>query len=236
MTYDSFAAPMRGRSQPDRDDIATSPRLTITEHPLTLSLLARIRDNRTDIFEFGALATQLASRVLWDACNDVRLAETMVPNYAGVPIPVHQLAERVAGVAILRAGLLFSTPFRGLLPDAPLHQIGIRRDERSLRAIVYGDNLPDVHGWTDRILILDPMLATGGSAVAALKHVRRSHTGKVSVVSLIAAPIGVQVVLDADPEIDVFVAALDDRLDDRGYIEPGLGDAGDRLFGTTAIS
>lgn len=232
MTSDNLAAPMRGKRQPDRDLIAASPRLTISENPLSLSLLARIRDSRTDIFEFGELAAQIAGRVLWDACHDVKLAETRVPNYAGTPIIVHQLAERVAGVAILRAGLLFATPFRGILPDAPLHQIGIRRDERSLRAIVYGDNLPSEHDWTDRILILDPMLATGGSAVAALKHVRRSHTGKVSIVSLIAAPIGVETVLNADPEVDVYVAALDERLDERGYIDPGLGDAGDRLFGT----
>jgi uracil phosphoribosyltransferase len=206
--------------------------LRIVENPLSLALLARVRDRRTDIFEFGALATQLAGLVLWEACHDVALAETQVPNFNGEPITVHQLAERVAGVAILRAGLLFATPFRGILPDAPLHQIGIRRDERSLRAIVYGDNLPASHDWADRVLILDPMLATGGSAVAALKHIRRSHAGRVAIVALIAAPVGVETVLDADPDVQVFTTALDERLDDRGYIEPGLGDAGDRLFGT----
>jgi uracil phosphoribosyltransferase len=232
MANDDVLAPMRGRPQPDREAIAALDRLTIVENPLSLALLARVRDRRTDIFEFGALSTQLASLLLWEACHDVALAETQVPNFAGEPITVHQLAERVAGVAILRAGLLFATPFRGIMPNAPLHQIGIRRDERSLRAIVYGDNLPAEPDWADRVLILDPMLATGGSAVAALKHIRRSHAGTTAIVSLIAAPIGVETVLNADPHVRVFIAALDDRLNDHGYIEPGLGDAGDRLFGT----
>jgi len=229
---DDVATPMRGRAQPDRAEVESLARLRIVQNPLSLALLARVRDRRTDIFQFGALSTQLASLLLWEACNDVALAETQVPNFAGQPITVHQLAERVAGVAILRAGLLFATPFRGIMPDAPLHQIGIRRDERSLRAIVYGDNLPVDPDWADRVLILDPMLATGGSAVAALKHIRRSHAGRIVIVSLIAAPVGVETVLNADADVRIVSAALDNRLDDRGFIEPGLGDAGDRLFGT----
>ena len=133
MANDDVLAPMRGRPQPDRAAVASLDRLRIVENPLSLALLARVRDRRTDIFEFGALATQLAGLLLWEACRDVALAETQVPNFSGESITVHQLAERVAGVAILRAGLLFTTPFRGILPDAPLHQIGIRRDERSLK-------------------------------------------------------------------------------------------------------
>ncbi len=232
IVVDDVATPMRGRTQPDRAAIESLARLRIVQNPMALTLLARVRDRRTDIFQFGALSTQIASLLLWEACNDVALAETQVPNFAGRPITVHQLAERVAGVAILRAGLLFATPVRNIMPDAPLHQIGIRRDERSLRAIVYGDNLPTEPGWADRVLILDPMLATGGSAVAALKHIRRSHAGKIAIVSLIAAPVGVETVLNADINVRVIAAALDDRLDERGFIEPGLGDAGDRLFGT----
>jgi uracil phosphoribosyltransferase len=230
----TLPTPMRGRLQPVRAIVATAERLTIVENPLSLALLARIRDRRTDIFEFGALSSQLASMLLWEACRDMTLAETTVPNFAGRDITVHQLAERIAGVAILRAGMLFASPFRGMLPDAPLHQIGIRRDERSLSAVVYGDNLPALAGWADRVLVLDPMLATGGSVVAALEHIRQCHRGRIDVVTLISAPIGVTTVLAADPECRVFTAALDDRLNDQGYIEPGLGDAGDRLFGTIA--
>lgn len=232
MTDNDEMTPMRGRAQPERAAVASHGRLRIVQNPLSLTLLARVRDSRTDVYRFGKLSTQLASLLLWDACGDVALAETQVPNFAGQPITVHQLAERVAGVAILRAGLIFATPFRGLLPDAPLHQIGVRRDERTLRAIVYSDNLPETTGWSDRVLILDSMLATGGSAVAALKHIRRSHAGRVAIVSIIAAPLGVETVLNADDDVLVFTAALDDRLNDQGYIEPGLGDAGDRMFGT----
>jgi uracil phosphoribosyltransferase len=224
--------PMRGRIQPVRAIVAANPRLTIVQNPLSLALLARVRDRRTDIFEFGALATQLASLLLWESCRDIALTETQVPSFAGHQITVHRLAERVAGVAILRAGLLFAAPFRSILPDAPLHQIGIRRDERSLHAIVYSANLPDAPGWCDRVLVLDPMLATGGSIATALEHVRRTHAGRVEVITLIAAPIGVTTVLAADPSCRIFTAALDERLNDQGYIEPGLGDAGDRLFGT----
>jgi uracil phosphoribosyltransferase len=228
----SVPAPMRGRLQPTRAIVAASERLTIVENPLSLALLARIRDRRTDIFEFGALSTQLANLLLWEACRDVALEETRVPNFADKMISVHRLAERVAGVAILRAGLLFASPFRGMLPDAPLHQIGIRRDETSLRALVYADNLPEEAGWADRVLVLDPMLATGGSVVTAIEHIRRAHAGRIDVVTLISAPIGVATVLASDTTCRVFTAALDDHLNDQGYIEPGLGDAGDRLFGT----
>jgi uracil phosphoribosyltransferase len=223
---------MRGRTQPERAQILAQARLRIVEHPLALAMLARIRDRRTGIFEFGALSAQLASHVLWEACHDVALAETVVPNFEGKPTTVNQLAERVAGVAILRAGLMFAAPLRGLLPDAPLYQIGIRREERSLRAIVYGDNLPDRRDWADRVLILDPMLATGGSVVAALQHVRRVYDGKLDIISIIAAPVGVETVLATDNTCRVFTATLDERLNDQGYIIPGLGDAGDRLFGT----
>ena len=226
------ASPMRGYRQPDRESVALDSRLRVVENPLSLALLARVRDRRTGIFEFGALATQLAGVLLWEACRDVRLRLTRVPNFAGEMIDVHELAERVAGVAILRAGLLFATPFRGILPDAPLHQLGIRRDEESLRAVVYADNLPETLGWADRVLVLDPMLATGGSVAAAIGRVRRAHAGPVDVLSLIAAPVGAERVLAADADCRIVTCSLDERLNDQGYIVPGLGDAGDRLFGT----
>jgi uracil phosphoribosyltransferase len=229
---DEAATPMRGRAQPDRSAVASLERLRIIENPLSLALLARVRDRRTDIFEFGALSTQLASLILWEACHDVQLAETQVPNFAGDSITVHQLAERVAGVAILRAGLLFAAPFRGILPEAPLHQIGIRRDERSLRAIVYGDNLPTEPNWADRVLILDPMLATGGSAVQACALLKAAGASKIKLLSLIAAPEGIARMADAMPDVPIHVGVVDERLNDVGFICPGLGDAGDRQFGT----
>ena len=223
---------MHGKHQPERATVAAFDRLHVVEHPLMLTLLGRVRDQRTDAAEFGALAALIASRLLWEACADAVLVETDAPNFAGRPTTVHEIGEHIAAVAVLRAGLLFAAPFRGLLPSAPLYQIGIKRDERTLEAVSYGDNLPPSPGWADRVLLLDPMLATGNSAIAALSGIRRSHTGRVDLVALIAAPIGVEAVLNAEPETRIFTAALDERLNDQGYIEPGLGDAGDRLFGT----
>jgi uracil phosphoribosyltransferase len=162
------------------------------------------------------------------------LGASHVPNFAGDIIEVQTLAERVAGVSILRAGLAFAAPFRALYPDAPLHQLGVRRDEVSLRADVYADNLPTTPDWADRVLVLDPMLATGGSACVAIEHVRRTHAGRIDVLALLAAPLGVERVLGYDASCRILTTALDERLDERGYIVPGLGDAGDRLFGTAS--
>jgi uracil phosphoribosyltransferase len=225
-------APMLGRPQPERAHIASHARLHIVDHPLASSLLARLRDRRTGSFEFGAVAGELARLLLWEASRDVALRASHAPNFAGDLIEIQTLAERVTGAAILRAGLVFARPFQALFPDAPLYQLGIRRDEGSLRADVYADNLPTAPDWAERVLLLDPMLATGGSACVAIERVRRSHTGRIDVLALLAAPLGVERVLGHDMSCRVFTIALDERLDERGFIVPGLGDAGDRLFGT----
>jgi uracil phosphoribosyltransferase len=234
MTVDDhpLPTPMRGRPQPERARITNHERLRIVDHPLALTLLARLRDQRTGSFEFGAVAGELARLLLWEASHDVELRASRAPNFSGELIEVQRLAERVAGVAILRAGLVFAGPFRALFPDAPLHQLGVRRDEASLRADVYTNNLPAAPGWAERVLLLDPMLATGGSACVAIDRVRRAHAGRIDVLALLAAPLGVERVLEHDTSCRVFTTALDERLDERGYIVPGLGDAGDRLFGT----
>ena len=225
-------SPMRGQRQPGRAEIAGHPRLTIVAHPVALALLGRLRDRRTGVFEFGALAGELARLLLWEACRDVPLRTSSVPNFAGDQIQVETLAERVVGVAILRAGLLFAGPLRAILPEAPLYQLGLRRDETSLRVTIYADNLPVAPGWAERVLVFDPMLATGGSARAAIECVRRRHAGRIDLLALIAAPIGIEQVLGADADCRIFTIALDERLDERGFILPGLGDAGNRLFGT----
>jgi uracil phosphoribosyltransferase len=223
---------MLGRPQPERSQVARHERLSIVSHPLALTLLARLRDRRTGVAEFGAVAEELARLLLWEASRELALTTSHAPNFAGDPVEVQVLAERVAGVAILRAGLVFAGPFRALFPNAPLYQLGIRRDEASLRAEMYADNLPTAPDWAERVLLLDPMLATGGSTCLAIERVRRSHAGRIAVLALLAAPLGVERVLEFDTSCRVFTTALDERLDERGYILPGLGDAGDRLLGT----
>jgi uracil phosphoribosyltransferase len=229
--HDAFA-PMSGRSQPERHTVSSNPRLVIIHHNLGLSLLSHLRDAQTTTSAFDQFAGELAHLVLWEACRELPLIQRNVMNHSGQQIQAHQLAERIAGVVILRAGLLFAPAFRRQMGDAPVYQVGARRNEATLEPDIYVNNLPEDRNWADRVLVLDPMLATGGSARAAVRLIREGHDGPIDVVTLISAPLGVDTVLAADENCRVFTLALDDRLDDRGFIEPGLGDAGDRLFGT----
>lgn len=225
-------APMRGRSQPARAEIAQHPRLTVLEHPLLATQVTLLRDIRTPAPEFTRAIEEVTRFLLWAALADTATAPMPVPGHSGTPVPGHRLAERVAALAILRAGLGMLEPIRNLLPSAPLYQIGVRRDEATLQPTVYYTNLPESYAEIDHLLLLDPMLATGGSLRAALEIVREGYHGRVSALGIIGAPLGVQTMLDADPEVRIFLAALDDHLNDRGFIIPGLGDAGDRIFGT----
>lgn len=224
--------PMGDRPQPTRKDVADDPRLHCTQHPLTLTLLSRLRDKETPAPIFAEASVELARQVLWSACRDLAVRSIRVPGFAGRPVEVHEPAERVAGVAILRAGLIFRPAFHALLPEMPVHHLGIERDEDTLEPRIYSGNLPHTDDWADRVLVLDPMLATGGTARAAIEQIRRHHRGRMDLGCIVAAPLGVRTVLDADPDIRVFTAALDERLNSAGYIIPGLGDAGDRYFGT----
>lgn len=223
---------MQGRSQPDRAAVARDPRLTVADHPLVSALMTGVRDARTPPAAFAALVHELTRWLLWQALADIRLAPRPVPGHTGDQVPGNHVAEHIVGLAILRAGLGMFEPMRQLLPDAPLYQIGTKRDEETLEPAVYYTNLPEHPERVDRMLILDPMLATGGSAAAALGIVRAHYSGPIAVLALIGAPLGVERLLTADPDLHIYLAALDDHLDDRGYIIPGLGDAGDRLFGT----
>ncbi len=223
---------MGERRQPARDDLVGHPRLTLSQHPLADALLATIRDKRSGPAVFGEAASRLATFLLWEASRAFRTVSDTVPGFTDEPVEVQRLVERPAGVIILRAGEVFAHPFRAIFPDASLYHLGIARDEATLEHTVYSDNVPDLSGEAQRVFILDPMLATGGSITVTIDRVRRGFTGVIDVVSLVAAPLGVQVVLAHDERTRVVTAALDDRLDGRGFIRPGLGDAGDRFFGT----
>ena len=170
--------------------------------------------------------------LVWHATEDEPLVPMDVPSFSGHPVTGACFARKMASLAILRAGMSMVSPFRTLVPDSPAYQVGIKRDESTLEPRLYYSNLPASLSHIDHILILDPMLATGGSAGAALAGVRAIFSGDVSFLGLIGAPIGAMSLLNADDNLRVFLASLDDQLNDRGYIVPGLGDAGDRLFGT----
>jgi uracil phosphoribosyltransferase len=218
--------------QPNRESMLGHARLQIAGNTPSLSLLTRLRDRRTPTEQFAPVACQLATLALYHACLDLPSEGTTVLGFTGQPVAGTIHRGPVAGVVILRAGMIFLEGFRTLFPGSPLHQVGVRRDEASLEPLVYTNNLPSSQGWADRVFILDPMLATAGSALVTLELVRRVHQGRIDVVCLIAAPAGARRVLEADPLTWVTMIALDDGLDEHGYIVPGLGDAGDRFFGT----
>lgn len=224
-------APMAGRPQPDRAVVLTDQRLEIVQHPLIDDWLATLRDGRTSTGAFVEAAENIATVLLWEAGRGLPVHQQSVPGFAGDPVEVSRIAEPPAGVSILRAGEVFSGPFRRLFPDAVLFHAGVRRDHVTLENQVYSSSfsepIPAPEVW-----ILDPMLATGGSVLSTLQLVNAVFAGPVSVISLVAAPIGVETVLAAGRVHRIVTAALDRELNDLGYIVPGLGDAGDRFFGT----
>ncbi len=223
---------MDGRTQPTRESVLATDRVHVIDDPLAQVHLGRLRDRATQSPEFGQVGELLAAHTLWSALSDLHLRQDTVAAFDGSPISVARPAERIAGVVILRAGMLFSRPFQALLPHAPLYQVGIRRDEETLTPAVYTSNVPQAPGWADRVLVLDPMVATGGSTARAIAEVRRSFQGPIDVVALVTAPLGAERVLSDDADVRIVTTALDIKLNDMGYILPGLGDAGDRLFGT----
>ncbi|HUY98948.1 MAG TPA: uracil phosphoribosyltransferase [Thermomicrobiaceae bacterium] len=225
-------SPMLGREQPARADVAGHPRLHVMTHPLAAILTTTLRDARTPVPAFGHCVQELARGLLWETLADVATAPVDVPGHSGVPVAGRIIAGDVALVVILRAGLGMLPPARELLPLAPVYQVGARRDEATLAARIYYTNLPCAYDDVARLLVLDPMLATGGSASAVVRLLRPAYRGPIAFLGILGAPLGARELLASDPDVDVYLAALDDHLDQRGFIVPGLGDAGDRLFGT----
>ena len=192
--------------------------------------LTRLRDERTPPKAFRDLVAEIATLVLYEATADLALAEqevrTPLAPYTGA-----RLAERVGLVPVLRAGIGMVEAALALMPEAQVWHIGLFRDERTLRPIEYYNKLPS-SATAQVCLVLDPMLATGGSASATIDILKRWGAKRIKYVGLIAAPEGVDALSAAHPDVPIHIAALDERLNDKGYIVPGLGDAGDRQFGT----
>jgi uracil phosphoribosyltransferase len=210
-----------------------APSLHVSGHPAVLHKLAILRDERTEPKKFREVVRELSWLLGYEALADVgvRPIEIRTPMEA---MTAHELGERIGLVPILRAGLGMVDAMLELLPTAQVWHLGLFRDERTLRPVEYYNKLPD-SATVDLCLILDPMLATGGSATAAIEVLKKWGAVKpvrIKLVNLIAAPEGVEAVTNAHPDVEIHCAALDRSLNDRGYIQPGLGDAGDRQFGT----
>jgi uracil phosphoribosyltransferase len=203
----------------------------VVDHPLVRHKLGKLRDISTDPVLFRQLAGEVASLLAYEATRDLPPEPVTVETWAG-PLPVeHVRGENLTLVPILRAGLGFLPGVQALLPAAPVSVIGLRRNETTHRPEGYYQRLADRMDERTALLI-DPMLATGGSAAAAIAMLKQAGCPRIKCLFLVAAPEGLAVLEAAHPDIEVYVAAVDDRLDENAYIRPGLGDAGDRLFGT----
>jgi len=202
----------------------------VSSHPLVKHKLSLLRDTSTDPTKFRQLVRELAILLTYEATADLTLA----PRQITTPMAEMQgeeLQDRIGLVPILRAGLGMVNGVWEMMPGAEVWHIGLYRDERTLRPVEYYNKLP-VAPSVQVCLILDPMLATGGSATATTELLKGWGAKRIKFVGLIAAPEGIKVMREAHPDVPIYVAAIDDHLNDVGFIVPGLGDAGDRQFGT----
>jgi uracil phosphoribosyltransferase len=201
-----------------------------SNHPLVAHKLSKLRDKHTDPKKFRELVREISALLAYEATADLiiveRRIETPLSTMSGV-----ELREKVGLVPILRAGLGMVDGFWELMPSAEVWHIGLYRDEKTLKPVQYYNKLP-IEPTVSVCIILDPMLATGGSAVASTDIVKTWGVKKIKFVGLIGAPEGINAMQEKHPDVSVYLAAIDDRLNEHGYILPGLGDAGDRQFGT----
>ena len=202
-------------------------------HPLVRHKLGILRDTATGPALFRQVVGEVATLLAYEATADLALNDVSINTWAG-PLTVDRCDQaQITLVPILRAGLGFLPGVQLLLPSAPVSVIGLRRNEQTLQPEAYYERLVhDIAGRT--ALVIDPMLATGGSAIAAIDMLKASGCARIKAIFLVAAPEGLRALETAHPDSEVFVAAIDDRLNEHGYILPGLGDAGDRIFGTPA--
>lgn len=202
----------------------------VMSHPLITHKLSIMRDKNTTVKDFRECAHEVALLIGYEATKDLKLEdyeiETPITKTIG-----KRIEKQVAVVPILRAGLGMVDAIMNLIPAAKIGHIGLYRNEGTLEPVEYYCKLP-----TDiehrQVLVVDPMLATGGSAVAAINFIKKRGAKNIKFVCIIAAPEGIEILRKAHPDVEIFCGALDEKLNEKGYIVPGLGDAGDRLFGT----
>ncbi len=201
-----------------------------SNHPLILHKLSRLRNKNTEPKKFRELVREISALLAYEATADL----AVMPREFDTPLARmtgYELKEKIGLIPILRAGLGMVEGIWELMPVAEVWHIGLYRDEHTLRPVEYYNKLP-LEPTVSVCLILDPMLATGGSATATAEVLKRWGVKKIKFVGLIGAPEGIKAMQTAHPDIDIYLAAIDDHLNERAYIVPGLGDAGDRQFGT----
>src|SRR5439155_16999557 len=206
------------------------PNVILISHPVIQTKLTELRDYTTDHRKFRALLDEIAGLMVYEVTRDwptrAQPVQTPLERMVG-----KVLARQVTLVPILRAGLGMADGVLKLLPDARLGHLGVYRDEKTLHPVAYYQKLPPDIASTE-VLLIDPMLATGGSGSAAISFLKKAGVTSMKFVCLVAAPEGIQALHAQHPEVPIYCAAIDRQLNERGYILPGLGDAGDRIFGT----
>jgi uracil phosphoribosyltransferase len=202
----------------------------VSRHPLVLHKLTRLRDRDTGPAAFRDLVRDLAQLLFYEATQDLELAPVTVRTPLA-ECTSERIADRIGLMPILRAGLGMAEAILEMIPEARVWHLGLYRDHQTLKPVTYYKKLPDRPN-IDLAFVMDPMLATGGSAVAALDVLKRGGAKRIKYLGLIAAPEGVRALSAAHPDVPLYLAAIDSHLDEHSYIVPGLGDAGDRQFGT----
>lgn len=208
-----------------------SRKVVVMDHPLIQHKLSILRDVDTSTKKFRDLVNEIAMLMIYDATRDLPLADKKVTTPCGIADCKIIAGRKLAFVPILRAGLGMVQGALELVPAARIGHIGLYRDEETLQPVEYYCKLPSDIEERD-VFVLDPMLATGGSAIDAISQIKLRNPRSVKFLCIIAAPEGLEALKEAHPDVDIFCAGMDKQLNENGYIVPGLGDAGDRIFGT----
>ena len=206
-------------------------KVCVLDHPLIQHKLAILRSKDTSVKEFRELVGEIAGLMCYEATRNLPLKEVKVETPITTATCRMLAGKKMAIVPILRAGLGMVDSMVSLIPSAKIGHIGLYRDPQTHKPVEYYCKLPDDIG-NRQVFVVDPMLATGGSAVAAIDFLKQHGCKNIIMMNIIGAPEGVEAVTKAHPDVDVYLAALDERLNENAYIVPGLGDAGDRIFGT----
>ena len=206
--------------------------LTVVDHPLIKTKLSIMRDETTKAKEFRESLDEIASLMTFEVFKDVQVYDSTdtIKTPTGITLPKKKLANKIIIAPILRAGLGMVDGVRKMIPTARIGHIGMYRNEETLEPVEYYFKLPVVDN--PLVLSCDPMLATGGSAVAAITAVKKRGYKNIRLMCLVGVKEGIEAVEKAHPDVDIYIAAVDEKLNEVGYILPGLGDAGDRIFGT----
>ncbi|MBR5792279.1 MAG: uracil phosphoribosyltransferase [Ruminiclostridium sp.] len=205
--------------------------VNILDHPLLQHKLTILRDENTSVTEFRQIVSEIATLMCYEATRDLPLEDVEVQTPVAKAVVKRIAGKKLAIVPILRAGLGMVDGILTLMPGAKVGHIGLFRDPDTLEPVKYYCKMPSDIAERD-VIILDPMLATGGSASAAIDFMKEYGVKNIKLMNILAAPEGIQRIREDHPDVPIYVAACDEKLNDHGYIVPGLGDAGDRIFGT----